>query len=94
MIPTCKKLGKEGSILASLSKDVLVKLKCKKEMHGQWNQGHTSWEEHNDAAWVCRDGIRKTKAQLELNLARKVKNKKGFYSYLAQKKMIYSPPNK
>jgi len=36
-----------------------------------------------------RDGVRKAKAQLELNLARDAKNnKKGFYRYISQKKMI------
>lgn len=42
-IPMYKKLGKEGRTPAWLSKDLLVKLKCKKEIHRQWNQGHISW---------------------------------------------------
>jgi len=34
---------------------------------------------------MCRDGIRKPKAQLELNLARDAKNSKnGFYRYIGQ----------
>ena len=38
------------------------------------------------AMQMCRNGIRKAKAQMELNLARDVrKNKKGFYSYIGQK---------
>ena len=57
-IPMCKKSGKEGRRSAWLSEDLL---KCKKEMHRQWNQGHVSWEEYRDAAWMCRDGIRKAK---------------------------------
>ncbi|KAK4815438.1 LOW QUALITY PROTEIN: hypothetical protein QYF61_002827 [Mycteria americana] len=41
-----------------------------------------SKEEYRDAAWSCRDGVRKGKAQLELNLARDARNnKKGFYRY-------------
>lgn len=44
----------------------------------QWNQEHVSWDEHKDAGWMCRDGIRKAKAQLEVNLAQ-VDNMKGFY---------------
>ncbi|KAK4828079.1 hypothetical protein QYF61_023139 [Mycteria americana] len=62
---------------------------CKKEMHRQWNQGHVSWGEYRDPAWLCRDAIRKAKAQLELNLARDAKNnKKGFYRYVGQKRKI------
>jgi len=38
---------------------------------------------------LCRDGVRKAKAQLELNLARDAKNnKKGFYRYVSRKKMV------
>ncbi|KFW72584.1 hypothetical protein AS28_04447, partial [Pygoscelis adeliae] len=88
-IPTRKKLGKKCRRPAWLSKDLLVKLKCKKEMHRQWNQGCVSWEEYRDTPWMCRDGIRKAKAQLEVNLARDVKNNKmTFYKYVGQKRKI------
>jgi len=43
---------------------------------------------------LCRDGIRRAKVQLELNLRRDAKNnKKGFYRYVSQKrwsKKVYS----
>ncbi|KFQ60214.1 hypothetical protein N334_01909, partial [Pelecanus crispus] len=87
-IPMCKKSGKEGRRPAWLSKDLLVRLKCKKEMHRQWNQGHVSWEEYRDTAQMCRHGIRKAKAQLELSLTRKEKNITGFYRYVGQKRKI------
>ncbi|KAK4810175.1 hypothetical protein QYF61_010948 [Mycteria americana] len=51
----------------------------KKEMRRQWKQGQGSWEEYRDAAHMCRDGVRKAKAQLELNLARDAKNNKGSF---------------
>ena len=36
---------------------------------------------------MCRDGIRKAKAQMELSLARDAKsNRKRFYRYMAQKR--------
>ncbi|KAK4825509.1 hypothetical protein QYF61_000022 [Mycteria americana] len=61
----------------------------KNEMHRQWKQGEVSWEEYRDAAPLCRDGIRKAKAQLELNLAGDAKNnKKGFYRYVSQKRKV------
>lgn len=37
---------------------------------------------------LCRDGIWIAKAQLEPNLARDVKNNKGFYRYVGQKGKI------
>lgn len=58
--------------------DLLVKLKGKKEMPRQWKKGHVSWEEYGDVAWLCRVGVRKVKAQLELNLARDTKKNKHF----------------
>ncbi|KFP65777.1 hypothetical protein N322_00654, partial [Cariama cristata] len=88
-IPRRKKLGKQGKRLAWLSRDLLAKLKAKKEMHRQWRQGQVSWEEYREAARLCRDGVRKAKARLEMNLAREVENnKKGFYRYVNQKRKI------
>ncbi|KFQ74137.1 hypothetical protein N335_02350, partial [Phaethon lepturus] len=89
LIPRYRKSGKEGKRPAWLSQDLLVKLKGKKEMHRQWKQGQVSWDEYRDAAWLHRDGVRKAKARLELNLARDAKNnKKGFYRYVSQKRKV------
>lgn len=76
--------------LACFSKDLFAKLKCKKEMHRQWNQWHVSWEEYRNSAQMCKDGIRKPKAQLELSLAMDAKNNytSGFYRYVGQKRKI------
>ena len=64
-------------------------MRKKRELHRQWKQGLASWEEYRDAARLCRDGVRKAKAQLELNLARDVKNnKKSFYRYVSRKKVV------
>jgi len=44
---------------------------------------------NRDAARLCRDGIRKAKAQLEMNLARDAKkSEKGFYRYVIQKRKV------
>ncbi|KFQ62398.1 hypothetical protein N334_02973, partial [Pelecanus crispus] len=88
-VPKCKKSGKEGKRPAWLSRDLLVKLKSKRELHRQWKQGQVSWEEYREDAQLCREGVRKAKAQLELNLARDIKNnKKGFYRYVNQKRKV------
>ena len=76
----CNKVSREGWKLAWLSKDLLVKLRCKKKTHRQWKQGHMAWEEYRDAIWMCRNEIRKVKAQMGLSLARNAKNnRKGFH---------------
>ncbi|KFR07593.1 hypothetical protein N306_10821, partial [Opisthocomus hoazin] len=88
-VPRCKKSGKEGKRPAWLSRDLLVKLKGKRELHRQWKQGQISWEEYREAARLCRDEVKRAKAWLELNLARDAKNnKKGFYGYVSQKKKV------
>jgi len=72
---------------ARLSQDLVVKLKSKRELHRQWKQGQASWEEYRDTAQLCKDRIRRSKAQLELNMARDAKNNsKGFYRYVNQKR--------
>jgi len=60
---------------------MLVKLKSKRELHRQWKQGQVTCEEYRDTARLCRDGVRRDKVWLELNLARDAKNnKKGCYT--------------
>ena len=52
-------------------------------MHRQWKQGQVLWEEYKEAARLCRDEVRKAKAQFELNLVRDArKNKKDCYRFL------------
>lgn len=42
-----------------------------------------------DFLLVCRDGVRKAKANLEFSLVRNVKgNKNGFYKYISRKRKI------
>ena len=63
-----------------LCKDLQLKLREKREMYRKWKQGCVAWEEYRAVVCVCRDRIRKAKAQIELNLARDVKdNGKGLY---------------
>jgi len=57
-------------------------------MHRRWKQGPVSWEEYRDAAWLCRVRVRKAKVQMELNLARDIKNNKDFYRYVSQKRKV------
>ncbi|KAJ7425634.1 hypothetical protein BTVI_02330 [Pitangus sulphuratus] len=84
-----KKSGKEGKRLAWLSRDLLVKLKGKKHMLRIWKQGQVFWEEYRDVVQLCRNGARKAKVKLELNLARDAKNnRKGFYRYVNQKRKV------
>ena len=55
-------------------------------MYKKWKQGCVAWEEYRGVIQTCRDGIKKAKAQMELNLARDVKNNKGFYRYIGRRR--------
>ncbi|KFV93308.1 hypothetical protein N327_13538, partial [Fulmarus glacialis] len=83
-----KKSGRGGRRPAWLTQDLLAKLKHKTKMHRKWRHGYTSWVDYRDMAQECRKGIRKAKAQLELNLARDVKNKKCFFRYIGQQRKM------
>ncbi|GAB0177889.1 mitochondrial enolase superfamily member 1 [Grus japonensis] len=70
-----------------MSKELLEKLKRKKEVYRMWKKGLAIWEEYSNIVRVCRDAVRKAKAHLGLNLARDVKeNKKGFFKYISSKR--------
>ena len=70
-----------------LCKDLQLKLREKREMDRKWKQGCVAWEECGNVVYMCRDRIRKSKAVVELNLARDVKNnKKAFYRYIGRRK--------
>ncbi|GAB0208674.1 hypothetical protein GRJ2_003333100 [Grus japonensis] len=70
-----------------MNKELLDKLKHKKEAYRGWKQGWVTWEEYRDIVQACRDEVRKAKAYQELNLERDVKgNKKDFSKYIGDKR--------
>ena len=67
-------------------------------MQGQWKEAQVRWEEYRDTARLCRDEVRKAKAQVKLDLARDVKkNEKVSFKYIKQKRKVQegvpSPPS-
>jgi len=59
-------------------------------MNRRWKQEQVTWEKYMDTARLCRVGVRKAKAQMELDLARGAKRyKKGFCKYINQKRDIW-----
>ncbi|PKU44399.1 hypothetical protein llap_5291 [Limosa lapponica baueri] len=69
-----------------MSKELLGKLRAKKEAYRGWKQGWVEWAEYKETVRVARNQIRQAKAQAELNLARDIKNNtKNFYRYVRDK---------
>ncbi|PKU42594.1 rna-directed dna polymerase from mobile element jockey-like [Limosa lapponica baueri] len=70
-----------------MNKEILDKLKSKKEAYRGWKQGRVDWEEYRETVQTARSPIRQAKAQTEFNLARDIKdNKKNFYKYVRDKR--------
>ncbi|KFQ42374.1 hypothetical protein N333_07813, partial [Nestor notabilis] len=86
-IPTKRKCGRRARRPPRMDKELLRKLRGKKEAYRRWKQGQATWGVYRNVVREARDQVRKAKAQLELNLARDVKNnRKGFYRYIANKR--------
>ena len=64
-IPTKRKSGKNARRPAWMNKELLDKLKHKKEAYRGWKQGQVAWEEYREIVQAARDQVRKAKALIE-----------------------------
>ena len=70
-----------------MKRELFLRLQEKKRIHLLWKKGWTTRKEYKEVVKMCREKIRKAKAQLELNLAAGGKgNKKLFYKYINSKR--------
>ncbi|KAK4827718.1 LOW QUALITY PROTEIN: hypothetical protein QYF61_021018 [Mycteria americana] len=59
----------------------------KRRVYNLWKKGQATQEDYKGVARLCREKIRRAKAELELNLATAVKdNKKNFFKYISSKR--------
>ncbi|KFQ26467.1 hypothetical protein N332_01936, partial [Mesitornis unicolor] len=86
-VPVCWKTSRRGRRPAWLNRELWLELRKKKRVYDLWKKGQASQEEYRATVRLCREKIRRAKAQLELNLASAAKdNKKGFYKYIGNKR--------
>ena len=70
-----------------MNRELFLRLQEKKRIYLLWKKGRATQKEYKEVVKMCREKIRKAKAQLELNLATGVKgNKKLFYKYISSKR--------
>ena len=70
-----------------MNRDLWLELRNKKKVYGLWKRRQATYEDYKYVVMLCREKISKAKAQLELNLATKVKdNNKYFYKYINSKR--------
>ncbi|GAB0188342.1 hypothetical protein GRJ2_001299500 [Grus japonensis] len=87
LIPTKRKSGKNTRRTAWMNKELLDKLKHKKEAYSEWKKGQVAWEEYREIVQAGRNQVMEAKALIELNLARDIKgNKKSFYRDISDKR--------
>ena len=68
-------------------RDLWLELKSKRKVYGLWKSGQATYDDYRYVVKLCREKIRKAKAQLELKLATKVKeNNEHFYKYIDSKR--------
>ncbi|GAB0188641.1 mitochondrial enolase superfamily member 1 [Grus japonensis] len=86
-ILTKRKSSKNTKRPPWMNKELLGKVKQKKEAYRGWKQGQVAWEEYRETVRAAREQVRKAKALTEITLARDVKdNKKSFYRYVIDKR--------
>ncbi|KAF1442156.1 hypothetical protein FQV24_0000798, partial [Spheniscus mendiculus] len=86
-VPVCRKKNGWGRRLAWLNRELLLGRRKKRRVYHLWKKGQATQEEYRDLVRLCREEMRKAKAQLECNLAAVVKdNKKSFYKYIDKKR--------
>ncbi|GAB0180778.1 hypothetical protein GRJ2_000543100 [Grus japonensis] len=83
-VPKDKPAGKKTGLAEQRA---LAGTRKKRRVYDLWKKGQATQEDYKDVLRLCREKIRKTKAQLELNLATAIKeNKKCFYKYISNKR--------
>ena len=58
----------------------LVGTQEKRRVYKIWKKGQATQEDNKDVVKLCREKIRRTKAQLELDLATIIKNNKKYFN--------------
>ncbi|KAK4822674.1 hypothetical protein QYF61_019041 [Mycteria americana] len=82
-------ISPDGGPFAWMNKELLDKLKHKKEAYRGWKQGQVAWKKYREIVGAARNQVRKAKALIELNMARDVKgNKKSFHRYVGDERKI------
>ncbi|KAK4831885.1 hypothetical protein QYF61_020032 [Mycteria americana] len=86
-VPRCRKLSRQQRRPAWLTRELCLDLRKKRRVYDLWKKGQATQEDYKGVARLCREKIRRAKAELELNLAAAVKdNKKYFFKYISSKR--------
>ena len=73
-IPKSRKTSQRARRLDWPNRDLWLELKNKRIVYCLWKSGQATYDDYRYVVKPCREKIRKAKAELELNLATKVKD--------------------
>ena len=83
----CRKTSRWGRRSVWLNRELWLELRKKTRVYDLWKKGQATQEDYMDVVRLCREKIRRAKAQPELNLATAVKDsKKCCYKYISNKR--------
>ena len=83
-IPKSQKTSQQARRLDWLNRDLWLEIKNRRKVYGLWKSRQATYDKYKYAVKLCREKIL---AQLELNLAAKMKdNSKHFYKYINSKR--------
>ncbi|KAK4830772.1 hypothetical protein QYF61_013261 [Mycteria americana] len=86
-VPRCRKTSRRGRRPAWLTRELWLELRKKRRVYDLWKKGRATQEGYKGVARLCREKIRRAKAELELSLAAAVKdNKNHFFKYISSKR--------
>ncbi|KAK4829760.1 hypothetical protein QYF61_006484 [Mycteria americana] len=86
-VPRCRKMSRRGRRLAWVTRELWLELRRKRRVYDLWKKGRATQEDYKGVARLCREKIRRAKAELELSLAAAIKdNKKHFFKYISSKR--------
>ncbi|KAK4831654.1 hypothetical protein QYF61_018621 [Mycteria americana] len=86
-LPDVPKDEPVGKKTAWLTRELWLELRKKRRVYDLWKKGQATQEDYKGVARLCREKIRRAKAELELSLAAAVKdNKKHFFKYISSKR--------
>ncbi|GAB0177907.1 mitochondrial enolase superfamily member 1 [Grus japonensis] len=69
-MPTKRKSSKNTKRSPWMNKELLGKVRQKKEAYRGWKQGHVAWEEYRETAQAAREQVRKAKALIWPGMSR------------------------
>ncbi|KAK4827767.1 hypothetical protein QYF61_021512 [Mycteria americana] len=87
VVPMCRKTSWWRKRVAWLNRELWLELRKKRRVCDLWKKEQATEEDYKDVMRLCRDKIRRAKAQLEFNMLTAIKdNKKCFCKYISNKK--------